>query len=75
MTWNPEEEVFLNQFIDYDPFSLHVTRLGTYIIFNSDQTFQKLIKDEKKYDDPSNNHLWILYFDGAVCKFNSDVGV
>lgn len=59
----PGEEVLLNQFIDYDPFdNFHATRLDTYVIFNDDQFFLKLVKDEEKSDDSSDNRLWTLFF-------------
>lgn len=72
----PKEEVLLNKFIDYDPFgNFHATRLNTYVIFDGNQTFLKLIKDEEKFDDLSNKRLWTLYFDSMKCKVSAGAGV
>ncbi|XP_059070727.1 uncharacterized protein LOC131860348 [Cryptomeria japonica] len=71
----PEQEAFLNESIDSDPFSnYHATSLGTYCIFEEDQLIPKLTKDLFSEDQLSST-LWTLHFDGAKCKMGSKAGV
>lgn len=70
----PEHEVFLNEFIDSDPFSnYHATDLGTYCIFYENQIIPKLTK-EPFSNEQLSLALWTLHFDGARCKMGFGAG-
>lgn len=68
---SPNQEVFLEEFIDFDPYSnYHATGLGTYCIFYEGQVVPKLVKEPFTQGDLSSL-LWTLHFDGARCKVGS----
>lgn len=50
-----EQEFFLNEFINYDPYSnYHATGLGTNCIFDEDQIIPKLTKGLLTKEDLSS---------------------
>lgn len=71
----PKKEVFLNEFINSDPFSnFHATSLGTYCIFEENQIIPKLTK-ELFSEEQLSSALWTLHFNGAKCKMGSGAGI
>lgn len=70
-----EQEVFLNEFINFDPYSnYHAMGLGTYCIFYEDQVIPKLTKDPLTKEELSSV-LWTLHFYGARSKVGSGIGI
>lgn len=71
----PEQEFFLNEFVDSDPFSnYHTTGLGTYCIFDENQIIPKITKEPFSEEQLAST-LWTLHFDGAKCKMGSAVRI
>lgn len=72
---SPNQKVFLEEFIDSDPYSnYHATSLGTYYIFYEGQVVPKLVKEPFTQEDLSSL-LRTLHFNGARCKVGSGAGI
>lgn len=70
-----EQEVFLNEFINSDPYAnYHAIGLSTYFIFDEDLIIPKLTKEPLTKEELSSA-LWTLHFDGARCKVGSSAGI